>query len=356
MNEGAFNLTAAAAGGAHEADVVIVGAGPVGLFAVFQCGMLGMTCHVVDVLDHVGGQCAALYPEKPIYDIPGLPEASGQELTERLSAQAAPFAPVLHLDQQVMALEQGGEGAAPTWTLRTAAETELRASVVIIAAGVGAFQPKRPPLDSIGAFEGQPEGQGVHYAVRDPGAYRGKRVVIAGGGDSAVHWALALTDRGAKVYVVHRRDKFRAAPGNVGRMRALADDGLIELVVPGQLTGVDGDGGALRAVTVMHDAKPRTIPADALLPFYGMAQTLGPIADWGLGLERNRILTDPTTAATNHPGVFAIGDIAHYPNKLKLILTGFSEAAFAAHAAHGIVFPDKALHFEYSTTKGLPAG
>ena len=339
-------------GGVHETHVAVIGAGPVGLFAVFECGMLGMKCHVVDALAHLGGQCMALYPEKPIYDIPGLPETSGRELAERLARQAAPFGAGYHLGQRVTELTETGDGA---WRLVTDAGTAIEARAVIIAAGVGAFQPKRPPLAGIEAYENAGEGRGVHYAVRDPEAFRGRRVVVAGGGDSAVDWAIHLTGLAASVRLVHRRDKFRAAPESEQRLRALAGEGALELVVPAQLRGVEGTGGELSAVIVSGDAgAERRLEADALLPFYGLSQNLGPIAEWGLGLERNRIVTAPTTAATNLAGVYAIGDIAEYPDKRKLILTGFSEAAFAAHAAFEVVFPGTALHFEYSTTKGLP--
>jgi len=337
----------------QETDIIIIGAGPVGLFTVFQCGMLGMRCHVIDALDHTGGQCAALYPEKPIYDIPGLPVASGQELVDRLAEQAAPFDPVFHLGQQVSGLKAVGDAA---WHVTTADGTALLARAVIIAGGVGAFAPKRPPLDGIGRFEGQPEGRGVQYAVIDPGAYQGRRVVIAGGGDSAVDWAVELAPVAASVQVVHRRERFRAAPGSVSRLHELAAAGAVELVVPGQLAGLEGAGNSLSAVLVRQGDEDRRLEADALLAFFGLSQSLGPITDWSLGLDKNRIVADPTTAQTSLAGVYAVGDIAAYPHKLKLILTGFSEAAFAAHAAFNRVFPDRALHFEYSTTKGLPGG
>jgi len=343
----------APAGDRHETDVAIIGAGPAGLFAVFQCGMLGMRCHVIDSLADIGGQCTALYPEKPLYDIPGLPEASGRQLIEQLALQAAPFAPALHMSQQVVSLTRSDSGG---WSLASDAGTQIFARAVIIAGGVGAFAPKRPPLAGIDAYEGQAEGGGVHYLVRDIAAYTGKRVVVAGGGDSAVDWTLALTDVAASVYLVHRRDKFRAAPESLNRLRQQAAAGRLELVVPGQLKGVEGQDRTLTSVVI--DQRPaggeRAIAADAVLAFYGLAQNIGPIAEWGLDLEGHRICVEPTTAATNLAGVFAIGDIAAYPNKRKLIVTGFSEAAFAAHAAFDAVFPGKALHFEYSTTKGLP--
>lgn len=345
-------IAAAPAGGRHETDVVIVGAGPVGLFAVFECGMLGMCCHVVDALETVGGQCAALYPEKPIYDIPALPEVSGRHLVDRLVAQAAPFRPVYHLGQQGAALAQSADGG---WSLKTDADTEIVAKVVIVAAGVGAFQPRRPPLKGIGLFEGRPEGEGVHYAIHDPKAYAGRRVVIAGGGDSAVDWALALAGSAAHIYMVHRRDKFRAADAAVAEMRRLAEAGKLELVVPYQLKALESEGGTLTAVEVVDTAGAgRRLQADALLAFFGLSQALGPIADWAPELADGRVAVDPATAMTARPGLFAIGDVSHYPGKLKLILTGFAEAASAAYAAHGVVFPGKRLKFEYSTTKGVP--
>lgn len=333
----------------HSCDVAIVGAGPVGLFAVFQFGMLGMSAHVVDTLEISGGQCTALYPEKPIYDIPGYPRIAAAELIEQLRTQTAPFKPACHFGQQVTGLERNE--AVGRWRLTTTAGTVLDAKVVVIAAGAGAFGPNRPPLAGIEDYE----GKSVHYMVLRRQDFAGKRVVIAGGGDSAVDWALSLAEVAAKVYVVHRRPKFRAAPESVSRMHALVEEGRIELVIPFQLAGLDGVEGVLGAVTVADlDGKSRRLEADALLPFFGLSMTLGPIADWGLEIERHHISVDPVTCATNLEGVFAIGDIASYPGKLKLILTGFAEAASAAHAAYPLVFEGKALHFEYSTTKGVP--
>jgi len=332
----------------HRTDVAIVGAGPVGLFAVFQFGMLDMRCHVVDSLDVVGGQCSALYPEKPIYDIPGYPEIVAADLVARLEEQAHPFAPVYHLGQQVVSLTATDERR---WLLETARGTRIDAKVVVITAGVGAFGPNRPPLEGIEKYE----GRGVHYLVKRREDFRGKRVVIAGGGDSAVDWALSLADLAQGVAVVHRRPKFRAAPESIARLHALAGDGAIELVIPFQLAGLEGDDGKLRAVRVRDlEGHERRLAADVLLPFFGLTQNLGPIAGWGLNLERNHVVVDPATCATGSPGVFACGDIATYPGKLKLILCGFSETAMAAHAAYPLVHPGEALHFEYSTTKGVP--
>ncbi|HEX6978086.1 MAG TPA: NAD(P)/FAD-dependent oxidoreductase [Alphaproteobacteria bacterium] len=330
-----------------RSDVAIIGAGPVGLFAVFECGMLKMSCQVVDALDVVGGQCAALYPEKPIYDIPGHPRIGAMELIDRLVEQAAPFKPVYHLNQRVEALVREGDD----WELTTSSGARLRARAIIVAAGVGAFGPNRPPLAGIEAFE----GKSVFYLVKRREDFRGKRVVIAGGGDSAVDWALSLVDVAERIMVVHRRDKFRAAPDSAAKLKELAASGRLDLVVPYQLEALEGSDGRLSAVIVKDlNGGIKSLPADVLLPFFGLAMNLGPIASWGLNLERNHIKVDPASCATSAPGIFAIGDIAAYPGKLKLILSGFAEAAAAAHAIYPLVHPGEALHFEYSTTKGVP--
>jgi thioredoxin reductase (NADPH) len=334
------------------ADVAIIGAGPVGLFAVFECGMLGMGCHVFDALDVPGGQCAALYPEKPIFDIPAWPRILGAELVERLMEQAAPFKPVFHLGRQVIRLAplEGGR-----WLVESADGTSVSAAAVIIAAGVGAFGPNRPPLDGIERFEGAPGGRGVQYLVGRREDFRGRRVVIAGGGDSAVDWALSLAEVAASVAVVHRRAKFRAAPESLRRLNALAAEGSVELVVPFQLHALEGEDGTLQTVVVCDlDGAERRLPADALLPFFGLSQNLGPITEWDLNLQRHHVVVDPATCNAGRDGIFAIGDIITYPGKLKLILAGFAEAAAAAHAIYPRVHPGEALHFEYSTSRGVP--
>jgi thioredoxin reductase (NADPH) len=340
--------TGTAVAGAITTDVAVIGAGPVGLFAIFECGMLKMRCHVIDTLEVIGGQCAALYPEKPIYDIPGYPRILAQELVDRLAEQAEPFEPVYHLGQQVTGLERLAEGR---WRLTTSTGQVIDATAVIIAAGCGAFGPNRPPLTGIEDYE----GTAVQYLVQKREDFRGRRVVIAGGGDSAVDWAISLAELAEQIYVVHRRAKFRAAPESVDRLHRLAESGRIELVIPYQLAGLEGDGRNLESV-VVADLKghKRALQADRLLPFFGLSMNLGPIADWGLELDHHHITVSPATCETSAAGIFAIGDIAHYQNKLKLILSGFSEAALAAHAIRPLVYPGEALHWEYSTTKGVP--
>lgn len=331
-----------------ETDIVIVGAGPVGLFAVFECGMLKLHCHVVDTLESIGGQCVALYPEKPIFDIPGYPRIEAANLIERLAEQAAPFHPVYHLDQQVVRLER----IQGRFLVETSKGTHIVCRAVVIAGGSGAFGPNRPPLDGLEHYE----GTSVFYLVKRRQDFAGKRVVIAGGGDSAVDWAVSLAYIAKHVMVVHRRDKFRAAPESVQRMRRLVTEGRVEMVIPYQLAGLEGADGNLTHVRVADlDGQERLLEADCLLPFFGLAMELGPIADWGLELTGSHITVNPATAETSLPGIFAIGDIATYPGKLKLILTGFAEAATAAHAAYAVARPGEALHFEYSTTKGVPA-
>jgi len=332
-----------------QTDVAIIGAGPVGLFAVFECGMLDMRCHVFDALAEPGGQCTALYPEKPIFDIPGFPRIEAAELVDRLVEQAAPFRPAYSLGSAVTQLDpaQGG------FRLETAAGARVAARAIVIAAGAGAFGPNRPPLEGIEQYE----ESSVFYLVRRREDLRGHRIVIAGGGDAAVDWALSLAEIAEHVAIVHRRATFRAAPQSVARLHRLAAAGRVELVTPYQLHGLEGEDGRLAAVIVADlDGRARRLPASRLLPFFGLATDLGPLTGWGLTLDHDRIMVDPASCATSHPGVFAIGDIAAYSGKLKLILSGFAEAALAAHAIHPLVHPGTALHFEYSTTKGVPVG
>jgi thioredoxin reductase (NADPH) len=324
-------------------DVIIIGAGPVGLFAVFELGLLDMKAHLVDILDKPGGQCAELYPEKPIYDIPAWPVISGQELTDRLMEQIKPFKPTFHLGQLAEKLEKTVEGK---WRLTTDADAVIEAPVVVIAAGGGSFMPKKPPLPGIEAYE----GHSVFYAVRQREGFKNRKVLIAGGGDSALDWTLNLHPLAKSMALLHRRDDFRAAPDSVNKMRALVKEGKVQLHIA-QLSGLKGENGHLRAVTVKEESgREYDIECDVLLPFYGLTMKLGPLAGWGINLDRNLIPVDTEKFQTSAPGIFAIGDINTYPGKLKLILSGFHEAALMAHAAFHIVYPDKKLRFQYTTS------
>jgi thioredoxin reductase (NADPH) len=304
---------------------------------------------LIDVLGEVGGQCTALYPEKPIFDIPAWPEIDAAELIAQLERQIAPFRARRLLGRRVESLA----GRAGSFVLGTDRGDEIRAKAIILAAGAGAFGPNRPPLEGLADYEAT---GAVQYYVRRRDELRGKRIVIAGGGDSAVDWALSLKSVAAQVMVVHRRPKFRAAPDSAAQLEAAAERGEIELIIPYQLCGLHGSDGALQAVEVATlEGERRLLVADVLLPFFGLSTDLGPVARWGLALERHHVAVDPATCQTSLPGLFAIGDVATYPGKLKLILQGFSEAAVAAHAIYPIARPGQALHFEYSTTKGIPA-
>jgi thioredoxin reductase (NADPH) len=327
-------------------DVAIVGAGPVGLFAVFELGLLDMKCHLIDILPKPGGQCAELYPEKPIYDIPGYPIISGQELVDNLMKQIHPFGPKFHLSEMVERVEVLGTTERPLFRVGTDAETTVEAKVLIIAAGGGSFQPKKPPLAGLDAFE----NKSVFYSVRKMEHFRGRRVVIVGGGDSALDWVLNIYPVASRVSLIHRRDAFRAAPHSVNAMRELVGAGKMDFVL-GQVTGVKGESGQLSALTVRREnGEVYDLPCDDMLPFFGLTMKLGPIADWGLNLHENLIPTDTEKFETSTPGVFAVGDINTYPGKLKLILCGFHEAALAAQRAHRYVFPDKKLTFQYTTS------
>jgi thioredoxin reductase (NADPH) len=324
-------------------DVAIIGAGPVGLFAVFELGLVGLKAHLIDVLTKPGGQCAELYPEKPIYDIPGFPVITGQELTDRLLKQIEPFEPVFHLGETAASLARAGHNG---WRLTTNSGTVLEAAAVVIAAGGGSFVPKKPPLPGIERYE----GTGVFYAVRKMDAFRGKRVVISGGGDSALDWTINLAPLARSLTLIHRRDDFRAAPATVTKMRTLIAEGRVAFETA-QPTGLVGEGGSLAAVTIKKaDGTTANIPADAFLPFYGLTMKLGPIAGFGLNLNENLIPVDSEKFETSAPGIFAIGDINTYPGKLKLILSGFHEAALMAQAAHRYARPNQKLRFQYTTS------
>jgi len=328
----------------HNTDILIIGAGPVGLFAVFQAGMLGMKSHVIDAQEVIGGQCITLYPEKPIYDIPAYPKIAAAELIKQLETQAAPFNPVYHLNQQAVELQKHDN----FFEVKTSKDTIIRSKAIIIAAGAGSFGPNKPPLTNIENFE----NKSVFYFINDRSKFAGKDIVIAGGGDSAVDWAISLSEIANKIYLVHRRDKFRAANESLRQLKEIAESGKIELVTGYQLNSLDGNNNELQAVIVRDlQNNTRKLDASILLPFFGLKQELGELANWGLGVKLHHIEVDPVHYQTNIAGIYAIGDVAHYEGKLKLILTGFAEAASSLHHAYSKVFDGKALHFEYSTTK-----
>jgi thioredoxin reductase (NADPH) len=326
-----------------KTDVLIIGAGPCGLFAVFELGLLDMKAHVIDILDKIGGQCAELYPEKPIYDIPGIPTVTGQGLTDSLMEQIRPFNPTFHLNEMVATIEKIGD---PLFRVTTDAGTVFETKAVVIAAGGGSFQPKRPPVPGIEAYE----STSVFYAVRRMEDFRGKDLLIVGGGDSALDWTLNLQPIARRVTLLHRRDDFRAAPHSVEQMRALVAAGKMDLRI-GQVTGLEGENGMLSAALVKgNDNAVSRVECNAMLPFFGLTMKLGPIANWGIRLENNLIPVDTEAFETNVPGIFAIGDINTYPGKLKLILSGFHEGALMAQKAHRYVYPDKRLVFQYTTS------
>jgi thioredoxin reductase (NADPH) len=332
---------------AIETDVAIIGAGPIGLFAVFELGLLDLKAHLVDILDRPGGQCTELYPEKPIYDIPGLPIVTGQELTEKLLAQIKPFSPTFHFSQMAAGLERLADGR---WKLKTDADTEIVAPVVVIAAGGGSFVPKRPPVPGIEAYEDRGPGVGVHYAVRKMEAFRGKDILIAGGGDSALDWTLNLAPLAKSLTLVHHRDGFRAAQHSVNQMRELAAAGKIKFQVA-SVKALHGMHGKLDGATLAGaDKQESKIDIDAFLPFFGLTIKLGPIAEFGINLHENLIPVDTARFESETPGLFAIGDINTYPGKLKLILSGFHEAALMAQAAFHICKPNEKLRFQYTTS------
>ena len=329
-----------------KTDAVIVGAGPIGLFAVFELGLLDIKAHLVDILPRPGGQCSELYPEKPIYDIPGFPIITGQRLVDNLMQQIAPFHPTFHFNEMVEGLEVLGTAAAPLFRVRTDNDKVIESKVVIIAAGGGSFQPKKPPIAGIEAYE----DNSVFYAVRKMDTLAGRRVLIVGGGNSALDWTLNLEPVAARVTLLHRRDAFRAAPHSVNAMRELVAQGRMDFVL-GQVTGLKGEDGRLAAAHVRgEDGKTFELACDAMLPFFGLTMKLGPIADWGLNLHEQLVPVDTEKFETSVPGIFAIGDINTYPGKLKLILSGFHEAALAAQKVHRYVYPDKKLLFQYTTS------
>ena len=326
-----------------KTDVLIIGAGPVGLFAVFELGLLDVKAHLVDILDKVGGQCAELYPEKPIYDIPGIPLITGHGLTDALMEQIKPFKPTFHLGEMVTTIENVGD---PLFHVSTDAGKTFECKAVVIAAGGGSFQPKRPPIPGIEPYE----EKSVFYAVRKMENFRGKQLLIVGGGDSALDWTLNLQPIAKRVTLVHRRDEFRGAPDSVNKMRALVAAGSMDLKI-GQVNLLEGGDGQLTAASIKgNDGAVARVEVDAMLPFFGLTMKLGPVADWGLKLEDDLIPVDTGTFETTIPGLFAIGDINTYPGKLKLILSGFHEAALMAQKVYHYVYPDKRLVFQYTTS------
>ena len=325
-----------------ETDVVIIGAGPVGLFAVFELGLLDMKCDVIDILDKPGGQCAELYPDKPIYDIPGIPEISGGELTKSLLEQIKPFNPKFHLSTIVSELKQINNDL---WEVVTDSNKIFHTKVIVIAAGGGSFQPKKPPIDGIDDYE----GKSVFYSIKNIESFYSKEIAIVGGGDSALDWALTLHKKSKNLTLIHRRKEFRAAPDTVNKVMKLIDDGSINFEL-GQVKELVGSDGQLNKIICKDKEEEKEIKCEAMLPFFGLTMKLGPVANWGLNLEQNLIKVNTETFETNQKGIFAIGDINYYPGKLKLILCGFHEGALMAQKAHQYIYPDKKVIFQYTTS------
>lgn len=339
-----------------ETDAVIVGAGPVGLFQVFELGLLEIKAHIIDSLAYPGGQCIELYPDKPIYDIPAVPMCTGKELTDSLLKQIEPFGATFHLGQEVTVVQKCEEGAdcGGRFYVETARGTRFLTKTIFIAGGVGSFQPRTLKVEGVEPFEGTQ----VHYRVRGPEQFAGKNLLVVGGGDSALDWALNFCagnedgnpHKAESVILLHRRDGFKAAPANVAKMHALCEAHEMQFLV-GQVTGIVEEGGLLTGAKVTGaDGVTRIVPCDQILAFFGLSPKLGPIAEWGLALERKQIVVDTEKFETSVPGIFAVGDVNTYPGKKKLILSGFHEAALAAFGAAPYVFPDKRVHLQYTTT------
>jgi thioredoxin reductase (NADPH) len=329
-----------------ETDILIIGAGPVGLFAVFEAGLLKMRCHLVDVLPQVGGQLTEIYPKKPIYDIPGYPSVLAGDLVQNLMQQIQPFNPGFTLGERAESLEKLADGR---WQLTTERGTVLQAPAVFIAGGLGCFEPRKPPIDNIDHFE----NHGVEYFVRNPELYRDKRIVIAGGGDSALDWTIFLSHVAKQVTLVHRRTEFRGAPDSVEKVHELAHAGKIKLITNAEVVALQGNG-ILSGVHIAHDTEGTfDLPTDHFVPLFGLTPKLGPIAEWGLQVNKGAIEVDTLDYRTNVPGIFAIGDINTYPGKLKLILCGFHEATLACQSAFDLVFPGRKRSFKYTTVTGI---
>ncbi len=329
-----------------KSDILIIGAGPTGLFTVFEAGLLKLKCHLIDALPQPGGQCSEIYPKKPIYDIPAYPEILAGDLTDKLMQQIAPFSPGFTLGERAETLEQQEDGS---FIVTTDQGTEHHAPVVAIAGGLGSFEPRKPPIDNLAHYE----GKGVAYFIKNPEQYRDKHVVIAGGGDSALDWSIFLSDLAASVTLVHRRNEFRGALDSVEKVQELKNAGKIRLITPGEVVGLLGDE-LLTAIKVQVDQDIQTIDCDAFIPLFGLAPKLGPLADWGLEIEKNAIKVDNSLDyQTNIPGVYAIGDVNTYPGKLKLILCGFHEATLMCQSAYKRIYPDRRYVMKYTTVGGV---
>ncbi|MEX2335901.1 MAG: NAD(P)/FAD-dependent oxidoreductase [Fulvivirga sp.] len=331
-----------------KTDICIIGAGPVGLFAVFEAGLLKMRCHLVDVLPQKGGQLSEIYPKKPIYDIPGYPEILAQDLVDNLEKQIEPFQPAFTLGEKVSSLQQLDD---KSFVLKTAENTEINAKVIVIAGGLGCFEPRKPVLENLAIYE----GKGIDYMVKDPEKYRNKKIVIAGGGDSALDWAIYMADVAEKLTLVHRNATFRGAPDSAEKVFTLAKSGKINLVLNAQLQAVHGNGVLQKITLANKDNEVQEITSDYMIPLFGLSPKLGPIADWGLQIDKSAVVVNTLDYSTNVPGIFAIGDINIYPGKLKLILSGFHEAALMAQSAFKYVYPDQRLSFKYTTVNGVNA-
>lgn len=331
-----------------QTDIAIIGAGPVGLFAVFEAGLLKMRCHLIDFLPQVGGQLSEIYPKKPIYDIPGYPVVGAQELVDNLMKQIEPFKPTFTLGERIERFEKRGEA---DFLLTTNMGTEIQSKVVVIAAGLGCFEPRKPEVTGLEKFE---NGKGIAYMVLNPDSFAGKRLVIAGGGDSALDWTIFLANVAKRVTLIHRSESFRGAPDSVNKVMQLAQDGKIDLMLNTNLSAVDGSE-KLETVTVINvkTKEEKIIEADALIPLFGLSPKLGPIEHWGLNLDKNAITVNTEDYSTNIPGVYAIGDINSYKNKLKLILCGFHEAALMSHSAYKYMNPGVKYTMKYTTVNGV---
>ena len=331
-----------------QTDICIIGAGPVGLFAVFEAGLLKMRCHLVDVLPQVGGQLSEIYPKKPIYDIPGYPEVNAQQLVDNLMKQIEPFHPTFTLGEKVKMVRKLEDGA---FELTTSDNTVIRCKAIVIAAGLGSFEPRKPAIEGLEKFEAKDKG--VLYMIKDPEKFRGKRLVLAGGGDSALDWTIYLANVASRLTLIHRNETFRGAPDSGEKVFALARDGKIDLYMNADLESVKG-ADRLEAITLLDKEQRQVkIETDYLIPLYGLSPKLGPIADWGLALDKNNIQVNTLDYSTSVPGIYAIGDINTYPGKLKLILCGFHEAALMAHSAFKYVYPNQKPSFKYTTVSGV---